>query len=81
MSCTSCQMNIETYENFPWMSEKKEEKNCTKESMTNCLYTTQGVYVCQKEVGPKNEVSNEEMARYAFHAQKGVAKTASPWMS
>ena len=78
-ACTSCQ--IETYENFPWMKEETKEPKCTKESMTNCLYTSQGMFVCQKDVGVKNEVPNEEMARFASFAQKGVAKTAGSWAS
>lgn len=90
MSCSTCQMNIEGYENFPWMSEQAQPKQaeapapektkCAKEIMSNCLYTTQGMYLCQKEIPEaKNEVPNEEMARYAFFSDKGVAKTASPW--
>lgn len=86
MSCSTCQMNVEGYENFPWMSEQPkaapEKPKCAKEIMSNCLYTTQGMYLCQKKMAEaKNEVPNEEMARYAFFNDKGVAKGASPWMS
>jgi hypothetical protein len=68
--------SVEAYENFPWLKEKFEEekKGCAvKESMTNCLYTTQGVYLCQKQT----DVPNKEMA---MMGDKGVAKYASPWM-
>ena len=78
MTCTSCTApTVEAYENFPWLKEKftEQKTGCSvKESMTNCLYTTQGVFVCQKQTG----VPNKEMAMWAFNTDKGVAKQAAP---
>lgn len=85
MTCTSCTPpSIEAYENFPWLKEKfeQEQKGCAiKESMTSCLYTTQGVFVCQKKTDVQEGVPNKEMASWAVHTDKGVAKQASPWLS
>jgi hypothetical protein len=70
---------IEGYENatndFPWLAEKKA---CpAKEVMTNCLYTTQGQFLCQKEVGQDTNVPSATQQKQGHE----VAKTASPWLS
>lgn len=92
-TCTSCSA-VETYDNYDWMPkpvnesfaqeslEKQKPAGCAvKDSMTNCLYTAQGMFVCQKEVGQKAVVPNSGMAEWGANVQEGVSKTASPWMS
>lgn len=86
MSCQACNqnMNIETYQNYPWMPKQSESKErfensaSCKETMTNCLFTAQGMFVCQKETGDKPHVPNEDMARWGAD-QKGAAIGAAPW--
>lgn len=92
MSCTSCSAHIETYDNYDWMPkpvsesfaqeslEKPKPTGCAvKDSMTNCLYTAQGMFVCQKEVGQKPTVPNSTMSEWGTNVQPGLSKTASPW--
>ena len=87
-SCSSCHIAIEPFEEEkksevqPWSKEEpftqESRPSCpAKEAMTNCLYTAQGMFVCQKPVdGVKESVPNSEMAKWVEY---GVAKTASPW--
>ena len=88
MTCTSCSAtSIEGYENFPWLKEKFEEKKeekkgcAIKDSMTKCLYTTQGMFVCQKQTDVKEGVPNKEMVSLGLHPTQGIAKQAATWMS
>lgn len=76
MSCTTCG-SVEMFENFPWLKEEKfaeEEKPSSCSQKSKCLYTAQGVYVCEAEKGiaPDAGVNG---------GNKGVAMTASPWLT
>ena len=90
MSCTSCGMpptSVETYENFPWLNanpeqsvEKKTESDCKQQS--KCFYTAQGLFVCDAaQTDNKNVSKNEEMAKWSLFNQKGLNKSASPFLS
>jgi len=77
---------IETFENSQWLlnnkkSEQKVESKCAaKETMVNCMFTAQGMFVCQKDVGMKDIPPNKEMANYGFQRlQKDIGKSAAPW--
>ena len=87
MTCTSCtgMPTLELFDNSPWLKPEKftdtPSKACAaKESMTNCLYNTQGEIVCQNnfKLDDKQQPPNKEMAH---NTEFGVAKTASPWLS
>lgn len=93
MTCHSCSMNIETFDNFPWLpqgtqSQKVEKfatdapsKSSCKEMMTDCLYTAQGMFICEKQ-GAKPIVPNDEMAMLPMNGpRKTFASTASPWIT
>ncbi len=87
MSCTSCGMpptSVETYENFPWLTaeapvDKKPESDCKQQS--KCFYTAQGIFVCEAQTDNKNVSKNEEMAKWSLFNQKGLNKSASPFLS
>ena len=86
MSCTSCSgmtPTVEMYENFPWLKEDaaaqqsqeaQQKSGCNKDIQSKCLYTAQGDFICEKDMGFKG-VPN---ARIAEDNVKGVAKTAHP---
>ena len=77
-STGSCSMptSVEMYENSVAAAPSK----CpSKEIMTNCLYTAQGLFICQKDLGVKS-VPNEEMANWAARLEQGVAKSAGSYI-
>jgi len=87
MSCTSCGMpptSVETYENFPWLTASNIKPTNTKtdcEQQSKCFYTSQGLFVCEVQSDNKNVSKNEEMAKWSLFNQKGLNKSASPWLS
>ena len=86
MSCTSCGIppSMEMYQNFdqqpahqPTNQPPQPMPKCpSKEMQQKCLYTAQGMFMCESDQS-KHLPSNEEMAR---NVEKGVAKTAHPWL-
>ncbi len=69
MSCQQCGC----VEHF----EEKPSKGCDlKESMTNCIWDAQGMFVCKKETGMKELVPNKEMAQQVFE-MKNMARFAA----
>lgn len=56
---------------------QEEKKKCdVQESMTNCLWDAQGMFVCQKNTGMQEIVPNREMAQRVFE-MKNQARFAS----
>lgn len=64
----------------PVLSESSEKSQCpAKDMMGSCLYTTQGLFICNKK---ENEVSgvakNQEMFKEPFRLERPFAE-AAPW--
>jgi hypothetical protein len=66
---------VEMYENFPWLKEDaaaQQKSGCSKDIQSKCLYTAQGDFICEKDMGFKG-VPNAKVTD-----NKGVATTAHP---
>jgi hypothetical protein len=85
MSCTSCGgfeffTQNPNYQTKQEMSVPKTPSCPTKDMMSSCLYTAQGVFICNKEneQSVKGVANNVDMAREAIR-DNAKFNNASPW--
>lgn len=82
MSCTSCG-GAPTFMAEHFTEETQDKGNCpAKKMMNNCLYTTQGMFVCDVDPNGEKKVwgtsQNMDMMGEAVR-DKNVFKNTAPW--